>query len=102
MSHSARPAGCRVRAGVGDTRVSGASFRLAEGASQKPLYGIRTRGSQRPDDSQGRRVDMAQERGAFKVNRISTPLPAPPPTASNLDMLTFVHNSTSFAKNIAI
>ena len=30
--------------------------------------GIRTRGSQRPDDSQGRGADMAQEDGAFKVN----------------------------------
>ena len=53
----------------GDTRVSGASFRLAEGASQKPLDGISTRGSHRPDDSQGRVGHMEQERGGFKVNR---------------------------------
>ena len=58
-----------MRAGVGDTRVSGASALLAEGASQKPFDGIRTRGSQGPDDSQGRGADMAQEHGAFKVNR---------------------------------
>ena len=64
-----------MRAGVGDTRVSGASALLAEGASQKPFYGIRTRGSQGPDDSQGRGADMEQEHGAFKVNR-PTPLPA--------------------------
>lgn len=63
-----------MRGGVGDTRVSGASALLAEGASQKPFYGIRTRGSQGPDDSQGRGADMEQEHGAFKVNR-PTPLP---------------------------
>ena len=56
-----------MRAGVGDTRVSGASALLAEWASQKPFDGIRTRGSQRPDDSQGRGGDMEQEHGAFKV-----------------------------------
>ena len=68
MSRNARPADCRVRAGVGDTRVSGASALLAEWASQKPFYGIRTRGSQRPDDSQGRGGHMEQEHGAFKEN----------------------------------
>lgn len=67
MSRNARPAVCRVRAGVRDTRVSGASALLAKGASQKPFDGIRTRGSRRPDDSQGRAADMEQERGAFKV-----------------------------------
>jgi len=30
--------------------------------------GIRTRGSQGPDDSQGRGAHMEQEHGAFKVN----------------------------------
>jgi hypothetical protein len=40
----------------------------AEGASQKPLNGIRTRGSQGPDDSPGHGADMEDERGAFKVN----------------------------------
>jgi hypothetical protein len=44
---------------------------LAEGASQKPLDGISTRGSHRPDDSQGRVGHMEQERGSFKVNRPS-------------------------------
>ena len=39
--------------GVRDTRVFGASVLLAEGASQKPLNGLRTRGSQGPDDSLG-------------------------------------------------
>src|SRR6267154_1658177 len=47
----------------------GRRFWLAEGASQKPLDGLRTRGSQRPDDSQGRSAHMEHERGAFKVNR---------------------------------
>jgi hypothetical protein len=51
-----------------DTRVLRASALLGEGASQKPFDGIRTRGSQRPDDSQGRGVDMEQEGGTFKVN----------------------------------
>mgnify|MGYP000019305441 CR=1 FL=1 len=73
MSRNARPAKGRVRAGVGDTRVSGASALLAEWASQKPPKkyledGIRTRGSQRPDDSQGRGGHMEQEHGAFKEN----------------------------------
>jgi hypothetical protein len=55
----------------GDTRVSGASIWLAEGASQRPPCGsgIRTRGSQRPDDSQGRTRHMEQEGGSFKMNR---------------------------------
>jgi hypothetical protein len=53
--------------------VSGASVLLAEGASQKPQNGIRTRGSQGPDDSQGHGVDMAHQRGGFKVIR---PFPA--------------------------
>ena len=57
-----------ARGGVRDTRVFGASVLLAEGASQKPQNGIRTRGSQGPDDSQGHGVDMAHQRGAFKVN----------------------------------
>jgi hypothetical protein len=47
---------------------------LAEGASQKPYARIRTRGSQGPDDSQGRELDMEHERGAFKVNRTRSPL----------------------------
>ena len=46
----------------------GASVLLAEGASQKPQNGIRTRGSQGPDDSQGHGADMAHQGGAFKVN----------------------------------
>ena len=68
MSHGARP----TKVGCG--RVSetpaclGRRFWLAEGASQKPLDGISTRGSQRPDDSQGRAHRMEQEHGAFKVN----------------------------------
>jgi hypothetical protein len=53
--------------------VFGASVLLAEGASQKPQNGIRTRGSQGPDDSQGHGVDMAHQRGGFKVIR---PFPA--------------------------
>jgi hypothetical protein len=48
--------------------VFGASVLLAEGASQKPQNGIRTRGSQGPDDSQGHDADMAHQRGGFKVN----------------------------------
>jgi hypothetical protein len=48
--------------------VLGASVLLAEGASQKPQNGIRTRGSQGPDDSQGHVSHMADLRGAFKVN----------------------------------
>jgi hypothetical protein len=48
--------------------VFGASVLLAEGASQKPLNGIRTRGSQGPDDSQGHVDHMEHKRGAFKVN----------------------------------
>jgi hypothetical protein len=48
--------------------VLGASVLLAEGASQKPQNGIRTRGSQGPDDSQGHDTDMAHQRGGFKVN----------------------------------
>jgi hypothetical protein len=43
---------------------------LAEGASQKPLNGIRTRGSQGPDDSLGHAVHMEHKRGAFKVNSV--------------------------------
>ena len=58
------------RARVSETPAClGRRFWLAEGASQKPLDGLRTRGSQRPDDSQGRAPDMEHERGAFKVNR---------------------------------
>jgi hypothetical protein len=50
--------------------VFGASVLLAEGASQKPLNGIRTRGSQGPDDSQGH-VDHMEHLGcAFKVNSV--------------------------------
>ena len=56
-----------ARGGVRDTRVLGASVLLAEGASQKPLDGIRTRGSQGPDDSLGHVSHMEHERGAFKV-----------------------------------
>ena len=48
--------------------MSGASVLLAEGASQKPQNGIRTRGSQGPDDSLGHEVHMEHKRGAFKVN----------------------------------
>jgi hypothetical protein len=48
--------------------VFGASVLLAEGASQKPLNGIRTRGSQGPDDSQGHVDHMEYLRGAFKAN----------------------------------
>jgi hypothetical protein len=40
---------------------------VAEGASQKPSDGIRTRGSQGPDDSLGHVPYMEHERGAFKV-----------------------------------
>ena len=47
----------------------GRRFSWAEGASQKPLNGLRTRGSQGPDDSQGHAVHMEHERGAFKVIR---------------------------------
>src|SRR5207302_2197374 len=47
----------------------GRRFWLAEGASQKPLDGLRTRGSQGPDDSQGHGPHMEHERGAFKVIR---------------------------------
>jgi len=65
----ARPVSARnARGGVRDTRVLGASVLLAEGASQKPQNGIRTRGSQGPDDSQGHDPHMEHERGAFKVN----------------------------------
>ena len=46
----------------------GASVLLAEGASQKPLNGIRTRGSQGPDDSLGHADHMEHSRGAFKAN----------------------------------
>ena len=46
----------------------GASVLLAEGASQKPLNGIRTRGSQGPDDSLGHVDHMEHPRGAFKAN----------------------------------
>ena len=46
----------------------GASVLLAEGASQKPLDGIRTRGSQGPDDSLGHEDHMEHLRGAFKAN----------------------------------
>ena len=46
----------------------GASVLLAEGASQKPLDGIRTRGSQGPDDSLGHTDHMEHPRGAFKAN----------------------------------
>ena len=46
----------------------GASVLLAEGASQKPLNGIRTRGSQGPDDSLGHVDHMEHLCGAFKVN----------------------------------
>jgi hypothetical protein len=52
--------------------VFGASVLLAEGASQKPLNGIRTRGSQGPDDSLGHVDHMEHLRGAFKAN--STPV----------------------------
>lgn len=48
----------------------GRRFWLAEGASQKPFDGISTRGSQRPDDSQGRAHRMEQEHGAFKVKSV--------------------------------
>ena len=48
--------------------MSGASVLVAEGASQKPSDGIRTRGSQGPDDSLGHVTHMGHERGAFKVN----------------------------------
>jgi hypothetical protein len=41
---------------------------LAEGASQKPQNGIRTRGSQGPDDSLGHPDHMEHPRGAFKAN----------------------------------
>jgi hypothetical protein len=43
---------------------------LAEGASQKPLNGIRTRGSQGPDDSQGHVDHMEHLGGAFKLNSV--------------------------------
>ncbi|MEH2520516.1 hypothetical protein V1279_006089 [Bradyrhizobium sp. AZCC 1610] len=46
----------------------GASVLLAEGASQKPQNGIRTRGSQGPDDSQGHVDHMEHLGGTFKVN----------------------------------
>ena len=45
----------------------GASVLLAEGASQKPLNGIRTRGSQGPDDSLGHVDHMEHLCGAFKL-----------------------------------
>jgi hypothetical protein len=48
--------------------VFGASVLLAEGASQKPLNGIRTRGSQGPDDSLGHEDHMEHLRGGFKAN----------------------------------
>jgi hypothetical protein len=57
-----------ARGGVRDTRVFGASVLLAEGASQKPQNGIRTRGSQGPDDSLGHTDHMEHPRGAFKAN----------------------------------
>jgi hypothetical protein len=50
--------------------VFGASVLLAEGASQKPLNGIRTRGSQGPDDSLGHVDHMEHLGGAFKVNSV--------------------------------
>jgi hypothetical protein len=59
------------------------------------LDGIRTRGSQGPDDSQGRRLDMAHERGAFKVNRLGvlvTGYEPPQPFAGNLDNLEILNN----------
>jgi hypothetical protein len=52
----------------------GRRFGWAEGASQKPVARLRTRGSQGPDDSQGRGFDMEHEGGAFKVN-CEKPLP---------------------------
>src|ERR1043166_9570433 len=64
-----RPVSARsARGGVRDTRVLGASVLLAEGASQKPQNGIRTRGSQGPDDSLGHADHMEHLCGAFKVN----------------------------------
>src|SRR5437868_9479638 len=51
----------------------GRRFWLAEGASQKPLDGLRTRGSQCPGDSLGRAGHMEHEHGAFKVNREMRP-----------------------------
>jgi hypothetical protein len=48
--------------------VFGASVLLAEGASQKPQNGIRTRGSQGPDDSLGHGEHMEHPGGAFKAN----------------------------------
>ena len=48
----------------------GASVLLAEGASQKPLNGIRTRGSRGPDDSLGHVDHMEHLRGAFKANSV--------------------------------
>jgi hypothetical protein len=48
--------------------VLGASVLLAEGASQKPQNGIRTRGSQGPDDSLGHADHMEHSRDAFKAN----------------------------------
>ena len=59
----------RSARGVSETPAClGRRFWLAEGASQKPLDGLRTRGSQGPEESGGRAADMEHERGAFKVN----------------------------------
>ena len=82
----ARPVSVRsARGGVRDTRVLGASVLLAEGASQKPQNGIRTRGSQGPDDSLGHRDHMEHKRGAFKVNsaRVVRAVKEPGPSEHN-------------------
>jgi hypothetical protein len=48
--------------------VFGASVLLAERGKPETENGIRTRGSQGPDDSQGHVIHMADLRGAFKAN----------------------------------
>ena len=47
--------------------MSGASVLVSGRGKPETLNGIRTRGSQRTDDSKGRGAHMEQERGAFKV-----------------------------------
>src|SRR6202022_2702335 len=61
------PGGIRQeRARVSETPAClGRRFWLAEGASQKPLDGLRTRGSQLPGDSLGRPVFLEKARGGF-------------------------------------
>jgi hypothetical protein len=85
--------------------VFGASVLLAEGASQKPQNGIRTRGSQGPDDSLGHGGHMEHPGGAFKAN--SAHLPAQLKNCSPKRFPTLVSNSNDqntckkFSQNLA-